>query len=1225
MAEPSGTSGSIRFESLDARPKSEGLLKNYIALSVTAEDLQAGVSFAAFLTTQDARNDLQKQLTHLVLILCIALLSAASLHAQKTTGTIRGLVTDPSGAVVTNVAVLVRNEATGSTRAVSTNAAGEYVALELPAGTYTITVNAPGFKEASSSAIVLHVSSTEVQNFQLQLGSASEQVLVNASAVQVQTDSAALGDVVNGGQVAELPLNGRNFLALTLLLPGVSAEESFNSKDKGVLGSVGLSVDGNATTSNLFLVDGVPNNDVGSNHSILVYPSIEAIGEFKMLRNAYGPEYGQASGAIVNIVTRSGTNQWHGDVLYFGRNDALNAYEYFAAGTAAQARAQGTTLPNGGKDVLRRSDFGYSLGGPIKKDKLFFFLSQEWNVERRGQTRQSCVPSAAERAGDFTNTSCGEPQPTGLVAAGLANPNTPYIMNSISPGGSLIAAELPLPNLATPLAGGANWSQSITTPIDWNQINFRLDYNISHSQTLMFRFTKDSWTNNAPNGNIALGLWGDDPYPALESNWAQPSEQIVARLTSTIGTSMVNDLEFAYSNNRINITPGGTDPGLLAQTTAAIPPVWPEKYKTSKLGIPALWGGLEGYTSYNGIGMNAPWHNDMDIYTVGDNFSKVSGAHTLHFGGLIGWEGKNELNYDTSTGEYPQFSTADWDTSIPTGNDLANLLAPGAKFGISEQSSNLFVHIRWRNYEVYAGDNWKVRRNLTIDAGVRYSILAPPFQPNNQFTSFRPELYNPNLPASDACNGMVTVPGYTPCAKADKVFGTNFTEAAAGENRSLKHTNYHLFAPRLGISWDPTGTGNTAIRAGFGIFYQRDRVTPYDVNANNAPFVLNANVTRTLDAQSATSPPAGGTSPSGGFDPSNIVANSLQWNLTTEHAFGKNTTLEVGYVGNHAIHQLNNYDVNYVPESQWLNAAFAPNANVDSLRRFPGWSAMPWWLNNGDATYNSLQILFKVQTHKIQLQAAYTWSHSIGNVLSDIVNGLSEESYMWGPNPRLDRGNTEINRPQIFVGNAVYYLPELKHANAFVRNTIGGWELAGITQYSSGASTTLFISGLQDLAGGSLSALIGNGSIYNVRPLVTGVPCNGVAGPEVFNPASATLVGYAIGTIPSAMARRGHCRGPTYVNTDLSIDKNWRFWGEKLRLQFRLDFFNLFNHPNFRSDFNTGVNANVNCGAPDPTGAYSPCSQTNNVITREYVQPGTGFTTLTKGPREIQYGLKLIF
>jgi len=351
------------------------------------------------------------------------------------------------------------------------------------------------------------------------------------------------------------------------------------------------------------------------------------------------------------------------------------------------------------------------------------------------------------------------------------------------------------------------------------------------------------------------------------------------------------------------------------------------------------------------------------------------------------------------------------------------------------------------------------------------------------------------------------------------------------------------------------------------------------------------------------------------------VANSLQWNLTAEHAFGKNTTLEVGYVGNHAIHQLSNYNINYLPESQWLNAAFAPNGNVNSMRRFPGWGAMPWWLNNGDANYNSLQVLFKVQMQKFQLQTAYTWSHSIGNVTSDLIVGFGEGSYTWGPNPSLDRGNTELNRPQIFVANAVYYLPGLKKSSAFVRSTVGGWELAAITQYSSGASTTLYLNTFQNLAGSTLSSLPPGPAPH---PLVTGIGCHGVSGPEVFNPSALTLVGYQIGTLPAAREPHGYCRGPSYVNTDLSIDKNWPL-GENLRLQFRLDFFNLFNHANFRGDLNTGFNANVNCGATDASGAYSPCSQTNNIITRQVVQSNTGFTTLTKGPREIQYGLKLIF
>lgn len=290
---------------------------------------------------------------------------------------------------------------------------------------------------------------------------------------------------------------------------------------------------------------------------------------------------------------------------------------------------------------------------------------------------------------------------------------------------------------------------------------------------------------------------------------------------------------------------------------------------------------------------------------------------------------------------------------------------------------------------------------------------------------------------------------------------------------------------------------------------------------------------------------------------------------------------------------------------------------------------MNWWTNNGDATYNSLQVLFKIQIQKLQLQAAYTWSHSIGNVTNQNSSGGGGlDAYTWGPDPSLDRGNTAVNRPQIFVANAIYYLPELKNSNSFVRATVGGWELAGISQFSSGTSTTMYEFWFRDAAGnGELSSLSGTGFAIGARPLATDIACNGVGGPLVLNPNSVTLIGYQIGTIPKNTEPRGYCRGPGYVNTDFSIDKNWRLRGEKLRLQFRLDFFNVFNHANFRGDLVNGgpVFADANCGVPDASGAYSPCSPTNNVITRQTAQDGIGYSTLTKGPREIQYGLKLIF
>src|SRR5664279_1401882 len=341
-------------------------------------------------------------LTLLVVSLC-----AVPMVAQKTSGTIRGVVTDPYGAVVGNVPVVVKNNANGQERTVSTNSQGEYVAGDLNPGAYAVSVKAPNFKEATSTGVEVHTSDTTVFNVQLQVGSTSEQVTVAASEIQVQTDNAGLGEVVTGEQVRELPLNGRSFVQLTQLQPGVSAANSYDAKNKGLLSGVDFAVNGNSYTSNLFLIDGANNNDTGSNRTILLYPSIEAISEFKMLRNSYGAEYGMAAGAVINIVTKSGTNQWHGDVLYFGRNTALNAWDYFAAG----AKAQDPNNPFLQKQVEQRNDYGFSIGGPIKKDKLFVFYSQEWNKEKRGNTRDFCVPSAAERNGDFSHPSCGAPLP----------------------------------------------------------------------------------------------------------------------------------------------------------------------------------------------------------------------------------------------------------------------------------------------------------------------------------------------------------------------------------------------------------------------------------------------------------------------------------------------------------------------------------------------------------------------------------------------------------------------------------------------------------------------------------------------------------------------------------------------------------------------------------------------------------------------------------------------
>src|ERR1700716_285843 len=325
-----------------------------------------------------------------MLIAFLLLLTPPAVHAQSYAGSVRGTVTDPSGAAVSGATVTLRDVGTNATSQMTTTEQGTFSFPIVNVGTYEVIVKASSFKESVSTNVEVHVSTATEVNPKLEVGGANETVTVETSDVQVQTTTADVGAVIEGTQVRELPLNGRNFMALTQLQPGVSANNTFNSKDKGLQGGSDFSVNGNPSTNNLFLVDGVNNNDVGSNRTVLIYPSVDSIAEFKMLTNSYGPEYGQASGAIISITTRSGQNQFHGGAFYEGRNDALNAAGYFNDFFKTK------------KAPLRRNDWGYFISGPIVKNRLFFWWNEEWNRDLRGSLVTTCVPTAAERAGDFS-------------------------------------------------------------------------------------------------------------------------------------------------------------------------------------------------------------------------------------------------------------------------------------------------------------------------------------------------------------------------------------------------------------------------------------------------------------------------------------------------------------------------------------------------------------------------------------------------------------------------------------------------------------------------------------------------------------------------------------------------------------------------------------------------------------------------------------------------------
>lgn len=1148
--------------------------------------------------------------------------------AQRTSGQVTGTITDPNGAAVVGATVTATQTGTNFQREATTNEDGLYNITDLPIGEYRISVKGTGFKESVSPNVTVNVASSTRQDFKLEIGAVGEVVTIQSSDIQVETQTGAIGEVVSGQQVRELPLNGRSFVQLTQLQPGVSPQNNFDSKNKGLFTGVDFSVNGNSAQSNLFLTDGANNNDTGSNRTILLYPSIEAIAEFKMLRNSYGPEFGQAAGAIISIATRGGGNDFHGSLFYFGRNDALNAAEYFTNKFGSE------------KDSLRRHDFGGSLGGPIIKDRLFFFYSQEFNKETRGATRFGNVPTQAERNGNFTGRSALCNGGSGVIAPA-----------NISPAGQALANLYPLPNTTSAPGSCTNWSESIPSKIDFREENFRIDYNFNSKNQIFGRYTQDHWDNPYPI-LFGAGLWGDDAFPTVESSWSQPSKQAAIKLTTTLSSTAVNEVQFSYSANRINIVSGaGTD--INRGINTAIPGFFADSEKVNGVDRPhpVFWGGLAPFTSNRGADLwtQAPFNNSLDIYSIRDDFSKVMGNHAFKTGFLFDKATKQEDAGPSN--ETPQFwGACTWCSGTYVDGGAVNLyeaLTRGNFFGFSEADKQAVADTRYTNLEFYFGDSWKVRPNLTLELGARYSILYEPYDNDDEISSFLPEFYNPSLGAVP-CNGLVVPKGTNPCSGiAGAATPTEFS------NRSLKKNNYKNIAPRIGVAWDVFKNGKTAIRGGFGKFFLRERTSPVlAALTSNPPFVRSVSGTRTLDGpliQGQTinldSPPTVGA-PVYSFDPRAATPYSWQFNIAVDQEVWNGAVLEVAYVGNRARDQLTHYNINPVLPQNRLAAAFAPPGDQGgtafvNTRRVLGnasWGSIYQFGRRGRADYDSLQVLFKTRFWRnSQFQAAYTYGISKADFgLSDSSGGRSDFALQDVDNPGLDFGPSDINRPHLFVSNTVVNLPSFKGSNPFVQAVLGDWEFAAIVQITSGTSFT------PNIAATGLSYLNSSGAVQNFtagftgagtqvanqRPLFAGT-CAGSGDPEqIIGSGAYTLVGTRIGE-PVSSDSKGRCIGPGIKNVDFSIYKNFApgwlkesFFGEESRIQLRLEMFNAFNTPQFRGD-SMGTNyygGQVVCGA-------NPCSPTNNVITGIVggIPSNFGRAGNTRGGREIQYALKFLF
>jgi len=1111
-----------------------------------------------------------------------------------TSGSISGTVKDVSGGVIPGAEVKIINVETNTTRIVVADDTGFFTAPNMPAGNYSVEVSLTGFKTAKVP-VEVSVRENRVVQLVLEPGALSEVVSVSAANVsQVELRSGEVGNLIGSKQVAELPLNGRSFVQLALLVPGASIDNGANVRGTGLLSSVDMSVSGSATNANMWLVDGANNVDIGSGRTILVYPSVDAIAEFKVQRNSYGADMGASSGAQINVITKGGTNAFHGSVYEFLRNNALNANAFFL-NSANQPKAP-----------LRYNNFGYTLGGPIVKDKLFFFWSEEWRRELRGITRNYNIPTALERAGDFSGPrSRNFPIPTDPLT-GQRFPGDKIPQSRLSPAGLAIMKLYPLPTAgagtidANGNIQGNNWVASPMTSIPTRQEQFRIDYNLTAKNAIMVRYTQDKWHNLAPS-YIESGLWGDDPYPAVDSNWDQPGYSLAAQWTTTIGTTAVNQFNFSWSGNRI-IVERGTGADINDAIVAAMPEVYPGPAGHGHVGF---WGSPGG----GDLWTQGPWNNIQDLYVWKDDFSKVVGNHSLKLGGLYSRNAKDEDINNNSAAYAPFFwgpqavpgpegLGGGWGPYGPgnggqvTGNGIADILLKGTVWGGTEHSDNPRSRVRWRDYELYYTDTWRVSPRLTATYGARWSYLPAGYDDLDRMGNFLLALYDAKAGATST-NGMI----YPGDARGFDV------------GRGLVKNHLNTIGPRLGLAWDPTGSGKWAIRSGFGLFFNREAISDVLNSSINPPFDRVIFPYRTMDDLPRTSAdPSVGTAQNSKTI-TGEVPTSYQWNLTIERELFRDTKLEVAYVANRGVHLPGALALNQVPANlrqqfvkwQYDNDSSTDQDTLRPLYALKGTGGVQQFIRGFDSNYQSLQVyLVKRFSNNLSYQASYTWSKllSTGNVQYLTNNAVSDIANM-----KYDKSVAAMDRPHIFTANMIYRTPTLSGQNAFVRGFLGDWETSVIVTMNSGVPQN--VSFCNALAGG----------VQASRPDQVKDPNNGRKTVEQWFDTTAFIPPPDAGRL--GLSARNQVRLPGLNNWDLAVHKNFPgipwFTKERASLQFRAEMFNA-NHTQFYQ-VDTGPGWD-NFTVDTTTMKLTSYTQTN---------PTYGRVTRMRDPREIQFALKILW
>ena len=1132
-------------------------------------------------------------------------LTAGMASAQSTSGTIAGTVEDASGAQLPRATVSITQQGREFTQKATTNDQGNFRFLQLAPGTYSITINAPGFKVVEKKDIVLeNAGNIDLREIQLPIGQTSEVVTISTQGIQLETENPQRSETLNLKQMQDTAVNGRSYLGLVGLIPGVSTVPNVQTASHSGLGSI--SVNGSRPTSNNLTIDGIGNVDTGNNGDQLVTISVDNTQEFRVITNNFNPEYGRSSGSQIIVSTRSGTDAYHGEGYIFHRNDSLNGNNWFN-NRVGQSRSK-----------QRYNDAGFNIGGPIQiphlfeqlKTRAFFFVGQEYQNQLNPQgLRNVRVPTALERAGDFSQSvdSSGNPYPyirdyrTGkacnaTVTAGCFQDGGVIgriPKSSIYAPGLTLLSLYPQPNIN---GGSFNFTSGISDSYPRREDVIRIDYNPTDRLRTFWRYLRNKDAVSSQYGSFVLG--SNIPTEAVQD--ARPGSGMAVGATYTLNSRTVNEVNVGYGRNHIKINPTTNK---LSRTTTGLnlPVLFPGIIQQDLIPDTTFGGRLANTGSLTGN--NPPFNNGNTGVEFLDNFSRSQGQHAIKVGFYFQRSRKDQTNFGPVDGSY-NFGD---DSSNPYDSQQGfSNAALGVYNSFSQASNYINGQFRYTNVEWYGQDSWKIGRNFTFSYGIRFYYVQPQYDKNNAASEFQPSLYDPTKAprlyqrvggpngttmAVDPATGN-TLPGY---AIGTLVPGTGdplngIAIAGKNINRYLQDPRGINYAPRVGFSY--ALSPQTVIRGGGGMFYDRTQGNNVFGFVTNQPFISTPTLRYGLVSNLAPGSALQG--------PSNISSRQFAGKLPTVYDFDLEVQQElpshilaaIAYVGTTSSQLLQQVNLNAIPygttflaqnqdPAKVANNPTAPlgaNAkDVNFLRKYQGYGDIAQFQNGSSSNYHSLQVAINRRyANGLFFSIAYTWSKALGVTSAD-----GDYARIDGRTRQINYGPLTFDRRNTFASNIIYPFPALFAAHHFAHSVVDGWQVSSIIRFQTGAP---FNPGFS-VAGYGSQTLTGSYT-EGARLRIIGNPFQGTSKDPYHRLNALAFQAPIVGDPGIGQIGANVFTAPGTENVDLTLQKEFRVH-ERFNFQLRADAFNVLNHTQF-----SGINGTLNYSAPGATVNTNPASST---------------------------------